>query len=59
MLAKLIDFSLENRFLVFIAFLLMAIAGGWSALQLPIDAVPDMTNVQITVITKGRFVVAS
>ncbi len=53
MLAKLIDFSLENRFLVFIAFLLMAVAGGWSALQLPIDAVPDMTNVQITVITKA------
>ncbi len=27
MLAKLIDFSLENRFLVFVAFALMAAAG--------------------------------
>jgi cobalt-zinc-cadmium resistance protein CzcA len=53
MLAKLIDFSLENRFLVFVAFFLMACAGVWSALQLPIDAVPDMTNVQITVITEA------
>ena len=53
MLAKLIDFSLENRFMVFVAFFLMACAGVWSALQLPIDAVPDMTNVQITVITEA------
>lgn len=53
MLAKLIDFSLENRFLVFVTFFLMACAGVWSALQLPIDAVPDMTNVQITVITEA------
>lgn len=53
MLVKIIDFSLENRFLVFVAFFLMACAGLWSALQLPIDAVPDMTNVQITVITEA------
>ena len=53
MLAKLIDFSLDNRFMIFVAFLLMAAGGTWSALQLPIDAVPDMTNVQIAVITKA------
>ena len=53
MLATLIDFSLNNRFLVFVAFFLMACAGVWSALQLPIDAVPDMTNVQITVMTEA------
>ncbi len=53
MLAKLINFSLDNRFLVFVAFMLMAAGGTWSAFQLPIDAVPDMTNVQITVITKA------
>ncbi len=53
MLATLIDFSLKNRFIVFVAFFLMACAGVWSALQLPIDAVPDMTNVQITVMTEA------
>jgi heavy metal efflux system protein len=53
MLAKLIDFSLENRFLVFVAFIMLAVAGIVSAFRIPIDAVPDMTNVQITVITKA------
>ncbi len=53
MLAKLIDFSLENRFLVFVGFMLLTVAGIWSALKIPIDAVPDMTNVQIAVITKA------
>ena len=53
MLAKLIDFSLNNRFLVLTATLLMAAAGVNAALHLPIDAVPDMTNVQVTVITEA------
>ena len=30
---------------------LVGLAGVYSALELPIDAVPDMTNVQVTVIT--------
>lgn len=51
MLARLIEISLENRFLVLTLTLLMAVAGVNSALHLPIDAVPDMTNVQVTVIT--------
>jgi cobalt-zinc-cadmium resistance protein CzcA len=51
MLARLIDFSLHNRFFVLTAIALLAMAGVVSALRLPIDAVPDMTNVQVTVIT--------
>ncbi len=51
MLVRIIDLSLENRLLVFTLVSLMAVAGIWSAQQLPIDAVPDMTNVQVTVIT--------
>lgn len=53
MLARLIEASLENRFLVLTLTLLMAVAGANAALQLPIDAVPDMTNVQVTVITNA------
>lgn len=53
MLARLIEITLENRFLVLTATLLMAVAGANSALHLPIDAVPDMTNVQVTVITNA------
>ncbi|TWU51397.1 efflux RND transporter permease subunit [Rubripirellula reticaptiva] len=51
MLTKIIEFSVVNRGLVIILTLLMAGAGMYSALKLPIDAVPDMTNVQVQVVT--------
>ncbi|MEZ6044140.1 MAG: CusA/CzcA family heavy metal efflux RND transporter [Planctomycetaceae bacterium] len=51
MLTRLIEFSLNNRGLVIILTLLVALAGGYSAIHLPIDAVPDMTNVQVQVVT--------
>ncbi|MFK8110936.1 MAG: efflux RND transporter permease subunit [Rubripirellula sp.] len=51
MLKRLIEISLGNRFLVLVVALLVAGAGVRSALLLPIDAVPDLTNTQITVIT--------
>ncbi len=51
MLQKLIEFCLQNRFIVITATLLVAGAGVFSAIELPIDAVPDMTNVQVTVMT--------
>ncbi len=51
MLTALIRLSIENRFLVLVLTGLMAAGGLYSALHLPIDAVPDMTNTQVTVIT--------
>ncbi|QDU96396.1 efflux RND transporter permease subunit [Lignipirellula cremea] len=51
MLTPLIEFSLSHRGLVLILVALMAAAGVYSALNLPIDAVPDMTNVQVQVVT--------
>ena len=51
MLSKLIDFSLHNRFFVLTTTFLMAVGGGYAAFHLPIDAVPDMTNTQVQVIT--------
>ncbi|HQX50520.1 MAG TPA: CusA/CzcA family heavy metal efflux RND transporter [Planctomycetaceae bacterium] len=53
MLAQLIKLTLENRFLVLTGTAMMAAAGLNAALHLPIDAVPDMTNVQVTVITNA------
>jgi len=53
MLQRLIEFSLANRFLVFVTTAMMAIAGARCAYLLPIDAVPDMTNVQVVVITEA------
>ncbi len=51
MLTHIIEISLMNRGLVIVLTLLMAAAGLYSALNLPIDAVPDMTNVQVQVVT--------
>lgn len=51
MLSKLIEFSLSNRLLVLTLVGLMAGLGLYSAISLPIDAVPDMTNTQVTIVT--------
>ena len=51
MLTRLIDFALDNRFLVFLGTLLLLAAGIYAASRLPVDAVPDVTNVQVQVMT--------
>lgn len=53
MINKLIDFSLNNRLLVIIGWLLVVALGIQSLQQLPIDAVPDVTNVQVQVLTNS------
>jgi len=50
---RVIDFSLNNRFLVIVLWLLVVAAGARSLLSLPIDAVPDVTNVQVQVLTNS------
>ena len=47
MITAIIDFSLKNRLLVIISSLLLLGAGIWSAMHLPVDAVPDITNTQV------------
>ena len=53
MLNGLIETALRNRFLVLAGTLFVAGLGVYSALRLPIDAVPDLTNVQVQVITEA------
>lgn len=53
MLEKLIDLALGNRLLVIALVLIMAGLGVYSAVNLPIDAVPDMTNVQVQIVTEA------
>lgn len=53
MLSSLIDLSLENKFLVICLVGLMAVGGVASALVIPVDAVPDLTNVQVQVVTEA------
>jgi len=53
LLNSIITASLNNRFFVIMATLLIAGLGVHSALRLPIDAVPDLTNVQVQVMTEA------
>lgn len=47
----ILAWSLRNRMTVIVAFAVMVAFGIRAALQLPIDAVPDVTNVQVQIIT--------
>ena len=51
MLNKIIDFSIKNRLIVGLLTLAMILWGIHSFINLPIDAVPDITNNQVQVIT--------
>ncbi len=51
MIRRLIDFSLDHRLVVLCLWALLVVWGIHSALHLPIDAVPDITTVQVQVLT--------
>lgn len=53
MFEKLIQFAITQRALVLLATLGVALAGVLSYQQLPIDAVPDITNVQVQINTEA------
>src|SRR3989442_15032996 len=46
MIERIIDFSVRRRWLILLITLAAAASGFWSLTKLPIDAVPDVTNVQ-------------
>jgi Cu(I)/Ag(I) efflux system membrane protein CusA/SilA len=52
MLANIIEWSGRNRFLVLLATLFIAIAGIVAVLRTPIDALPDLSDVQVIVYTE-------
>ncbi|PZQ21922.1 MAG: CusA/CzcA family heavy metal efflux RND transporter [Sphingopyxis macrogoltabida] len=54
MLARTIGFSIRQRWLVLAVVALLCAIGAWSATKLPIDAVPDITNVQVQINTKAE-----
>jgi len=51
MIDKLIEFSTRNRLTVMILVLILTLWGSYSLSKLPIDAIPDITNKQVTIIT--------
>ena len=51
MIAALIRWSIGNRFLVLVATAFVVAAGAWSAARTPVDALPDLSDVQVIVRT--------
>ena len=51
MLTKIIEFSIKHKLLIGLMTLALIVWGVWSAQRLPVDAVPDITNNQVQVIT--------
>jgi heavy metal efflux system protein len=53
MLERLIQFSIHQRWFILFATLAVAALGVWNFQRLPIDAVPDITNVQVQINTEA------
>ena len=51
MISRWIDWCARNRFLVFTGTLLLVLAGIWSLRRIPLDALPDISDVQVIIHT--------
>ena len=52
MLTAIIDWSARNRFLVILATLFIMLAGIYAVVKTPLDALPDLSDVQVIVYTE-------
>jgi cobalt-zinc-cadmium resistance protein CzcA len=53
MIEKIIHFSLKQKLLIIFAVIILIAAGIAAFKQLPIDAVPDVTNIQVQILTSS------
>ena len=51
MIAQLIRWSIANRFLVLLATIFVSAWGAWSVQRTPLDAIPDLSDVQVIIRT--------
>jgi copper/silver efflux system protein len=52
MIDRVIDWSARNSFLVLLAVLFLMGWGGWALVHTPLDAIPDLSDVQVIVFTE-------
>jgi heavy metal efflux system protein len=53
MINQIISFSTKNNLIIGLLTIALIIGGIWSASQVPLDAVPDITNNQVQVMTQA------
>ena len=51
MIARLIRWSIANRLLVLLAMVMLTAWGLWSLSKIPLDAIPDLSDVQVIIRT--------
>lgn len=54
MMQRIITFSVHQRWLVVLLVALVGMFGGWALINLPIDAVPDITNNQVQINARAQ-----
>jgi len=52
MLTRIIDFSLKNKFIVLLATLALTLGGILAVRNIPLDAIPDLSDVQVIIYTE-------
>jgi Cu(I)/Ag(I) efflux system membrane protein CusA/SilA len=52
MIDRIIDFSVQNKLIVFLLTAAAAVAGWWSMQHLPLDAIPDLSDTQVIVYSR-------
>src|ERR1700681_2490666 len=52
MIHRIVQFALQQRFLVLMLTVLIAVAGIWSFRQMPVDAYPDLSPPMVELITQ-------
>ena len=52
MLEKIIDWSIQNKFFVILATILLTLAGIYAVRETPLDAIPDLSDVQVIIYTE-------
>ncbi|MCX6892178.1 MAG: efflux RND transporter permease subunit [Verrucomicrobiota bacterium] len=52
MLQRIIDFSLRNKFIVLVSTLALVLGGVYAVRNIPLDAIPDLSDVQVIIYTE-------
>lgn len=52
MLKRTIQWSVDHRLVVLVATAMVSVAGFWAMLQTPVDAIPDLSDAQVIVMTE-------
>jgi hypothetical protein len=52
MIEKIIELSIKNKFLVILGTVFIIVAGVYAMLKIPLDAIPDLSDVQVIIFTE-------